>query len=237
MKHSFLSTLFLLFSFYCPLLKAQTTILPCCWVYDKTNLSFEIDTIDSLEYYHLRPLGFQIKLEDSTWWDYNYKAREDSVNKKLKKDFPKSFKFEDSCLTLLGTDTSIRVCHFPDKDASEQQNFWVRTFDRNFLEVISHGYESREFILFNPRTQILKSFYSAPVFINDSIVCAAGMLFGFGAFEVCKLTGSSYFGFEPYDDILECYNVGDRFYFMLYPDHQARPKKNYLTVLVKGLLE
>jgi hypothetical protein len=226
--------LFLFFISCCPILKAQT-IFPCCWVYDKTNIPFEIDTIDSLEYYHLRPLGFQIQLEDSTWWDENFKVREDSVNYRLKKDFPESFKFEDSCLTLLGTDTSVKVCHFPDKDASEQQNFWIRTFDRNFLEIICHGYESREFILFNPRTQILKSFYSAPVFINDSIVCAAGMLYGFAAFEVCKLTGSSYFGFEPYDDILECYSVNDRFYFQLHSTNRAPSKKNYLSVLVKGL--
>lgn len=208
------------------------------------NITVEVDSIDSAEYFYSKQLGIEI-LESHIQmgkinWDSLYKADElkykrnkiymDSLFPVIRAKYPKAFSTKDSCLYLNGNDTVAKVCiHHSDDKSSEGYSF--EKYENNFLVIQQGGYEWWNFILFNPEKGIIKSIADKPFFINDSIVVSAGNYYSEGEFQLMDVNGTLYFGFDTFNsEMIESFHIKNHFYFSFQPNDDFKAKKIYIQL-------
>jgi len=205
----------------------------------------KIDTIDVQCFGKIRPIGFQsippsakpgqdvdslVKAFDKSRRDN--KIRMDSVFKILKNKYPEAFQETDSCLTLNGKEKQILICNNRDQhDIQNWSEYNFSDYQKGYLVVEKDGYEQWEYILFNPKTKVLKSVSNAPVFINNSIIYTSGNYYSEGGFQYIQLTGDLYFGFETYGwELRECYRVKNVFYFYFKSNRLDKEQDKYIRI-------
>lgn len=215
---------------------------------DYNNIAYEIDSIDSVEFFNFKKTGIEIlhPYQDFANWDSVYAAWEeqrrlnkiymDSVFRELHANYPKAFELKDSCLILFAKDTLRKICmHLSDDNSAEAYGF--EKYEHNYL-VIAHGLnEWGENLIFNPAEGLLKSVDNTPVFLNDSIVTSAGNYYSEGGFQVLNMKDNSSFAFVTFDlELLESFLKKTTFYFAFRPKHNYKASKEYYKIKITKLL-
>jgi len=206
--------------------------------YEDFKLSFDshntikpiIHSIDYEYFTQVKKIGFKSMpevVQQCDNWDslisvdeielMRHKIRMDSVFNVLQLKYPQAFLQMNSCLSLFCTDTTFKICNQKEDNIKSETSYRFVDYQYGYLIVEHTGYEQWEFVLFNPKSRVLKLTNNLPYFANDSIVSSSGNYSGDGNFQLMQTNGNLYFGFESYDwEINECYRINKKFYLILY---------------------
>lgn len=204
--------------FYTLLINAQYLTPFKLQIDKKSNWNIKIDTISEIEGKKTKPLIYQENQIDS-----------DSLLRSISTKFPKNIIRKDSCLVLIGENSPIEICITKPKDEKSWGGFRAYNFINGYLILSIVGYESEEYLCFNPISK--KYFYSTnvPIFINNEIVYSYGNYYGDGQFQIFDLEKNIFFGFELFDwELTKFYKEGSQFYFELVS--RFKKTKKYLKL-------
>lgn len=201
-----LTKIFLITSlFYSLLIHAQYATPFNLQIDQRSNWNIKIDTFSEIEGKKTKPLIYQENQIDS-----------DSLLKSLTTKFPKNIIRKDSCVILTGNDKLLTICTTKPLDTKQWGGFTAYNFINGYLILQLIGYESVEYLSYNPVSQ--KYFYTSnvPIFLNNEIVYAYGNYYLDGQFQIFDLEKNKYFGFELFDwELTKFFKEGSQFYFEL----------------------
>ncbi len=191
--------------FYSLLINAQYSTPFKLQIDKSSNWNIKIDTISETEGKKTKPLIYQETEIDS-----------DSLLESMTAKFPKNIIRKDSCLILKGNDQLLTICTTKPLDIKQWGGFMAYNFTNGFLILHLVGYESEEYLSYNPVSQ--KYFYTSnvPIFQSNEIVYAYGNYYRDGQFQIFDLEKNKYFGFELFDwELTKFYKEGSQFYLEL----------------------
>jgi hypothetical protein len=157
--------------------------------------------------------------------------RMDSLVRLMKQNYPSAFYEKDSCLILNGLDQKIELCKHKSNNMKASTSYEFKDYTNNSFVIEKSGFESCEFILFNPQTKNYNLFEHEPRFMNDSIAFCSGNYYGLGGFQLIHIAGKFYFGFETYNwELQECYSVEKIFYLSFRPTFNREMDPKYIKI-------
>lgn len=218
------------------------------YFHNDNTIKPKIDTIDAESFFRIRRVGVssgpviqsiylpeEINRAADSIWKSNKLNKEkkrqqiDSIVRVMKEKYPSAFNEDDSCLILNCSDKKIELCHHKSANIKAQTSYSFIDFEKNYLIIEKSGYESWEYILFNPQTRNYAYFEFPPFFINDSIAYCSDNYYGSGGFQIRHLSGKFYFGFGSDSwELEECYRIDKVFYFSFRLSYTSKAK--YLRI-------
>jgi hypothetical protein len=157
--------------------------------------------------------------------------RMDSLVRLTKQNYPSAFYEKGTCLILNGSDQKIEICKHKSDNMKASTFYEFKDYTNNYFVIEKSGFESWEFILFNPQTRNYKYIEHKPCFMNDSIAYCSDNYYGEGGFEIMHMFGKFYFGFESYNwELEECYRVDKVFYLSFRSNYNRNMKPKYVRI-------
>lgn len=191
--------------FYSLLINAQYATPFKLQIDKRSNWNIKIDTISATEGKKTKPLIYKENQIDS-----------DSLLEAITAKFPKNIIRKDSCLILKGNDKLLTICTTKPLDIKQWGGFNAYNFVNGFLILQLMGYESEEYLSYNPDSQKYFYTHNVPTFLNNEIVYAYGNYYLDGQFQIFDLEKNKYFGFEFFDwELTKFYKEGSQFYLEL----------------------
>jgi hypothetical protein len=247
MKKVFLQTVFICYCFFC---FSQENDIKFSFS-ERNRLNPIIDTISQKQFVSIRKNGIQsipqpwIKYQNLDSLNRVYKDNEgkntlkmDSLFRKIRLKYSNSFSQTDSCLILKAIDTLITICNYQNDSLFQHwSTYKLKDFYKGYLIFLETGYESWDYILFNPKTKKYCFISDYPYFINDTIIYSSGSYYGDGQFELfCLKNDKLYFRFDTFNwEMEECYRLNRVFYIALKSMKTLPYKVKYIKVDFNGL--
>lgn len=246
MKFSFQVLLILFFGFTCYSQDRAFKI----YFHENNTIKPKIDSIDYVNFIRIRRIGISSgpliqsiylpddinRAADSIWKAFELNkglnaSRMDSLVRLMKENYPSAFYEKDSCLILNGSDRIIEICKHRSDNMKAETSYEFKDYIRDYFVTVKTGYESWEYILFNPQTRNYKYFEHNPYFMNDSIAYCSDNYYGEGGFQIMHLFGKFYFGFESYNwELEECYRVDKVFYLSFRSNFNRNMEPKYIKI-------
>jgi len=218
--------------------------------HDKNTIKPKLDSIDFESFNRIRKIGISSgpliqsiylpeeinRAADSIWKaDELYRGQHalhmDSLVRLMKQNYPSAFYEKGACLILNGFDKKIELCKHKSDNMKASTSYEFKDYTNNYFVIEKSGFESWEFILFNPQTRNYKFFEHEPHFMNDSIAFCSDNYYGEGGFQLMHLAGKFYFGFESYSwELEECYRIEKVFYLSFRSNFNRDIKSKYIKI-------
>jgi len=244
MKHLILVILILFLGFTCYSQDRDFRI----YLDENNTIKPELDSIDFESFNRIRKIGISSgpliqsiylqeinRAADSIWKANELNkgmnaSRIDSVVRLMKQNYPSAFYENGACLILNGFDQKIELCKHKSDNMKASTSYEFKDYTNNYFVIEKSGFESWEFLLFNPQTRNYKFFEHVPHFMNDSIAFCSNNYYGEGGFQLMHMAGKFYFGFESNWELEECYRIEKVFYLSFRSNFKQYLNPKYIKI-------
>ncbi|TGV01480.1 hypothetical protein [Flavivirga rizhaonensis] len=184
-----------------------------------SNWDLKVDTIAKSLFDHSKVHKFNFP-----------KINQDSILKSKAITYPESITMSDFCYILKGIDKNIELCKRRLSDDRQWTDFEFCFTENNYLIFKEIGYESWNYIVYNPQTRLYSFTSGIPIFIDKDLFYSYGNRYIEGMFELVDIKNNKSYRIDTFNwELKNLYKINTTFHLELVSNDSYHEHK-YLSI-------